>query len=401
MSYVLVNCVAFQPIFDFFTKSLFFKVKSIFPADNPSTAVLIGYTLTLKLMCNGEMDNTTFHIVCDDITQFVDIDGASVVNDGLSFSLPNGTQVVLMQSNGDINIPPLKEALVINLNSPGIDKRNAKGVWTVGRAGMRYRDLIPCRLGGRYIASHIHIPNEGPVPDYVHYHKVRFQVIFCYKGWVRVVYEDQGDPFVLRAGDCVVQPPQIRHRVLECGPDLEVVEIGCPAIHETLAEFDIALPTAQFSPERLFDGRRFVRHVHDSCPWTPASGWTDSTGSGWEAKCTGIGAATQVGEVMMLRPMTMAAEGTFVTERPVRHDGEFFFVFVLSGKCECVTGDSDDEASASADASARTTSLASTDAVTIPAGLAFSFRCCSEDLQLLVVTSPPDMVLTPASAIIL
>ena len=39
-----------------------------------------------------------------------------------------------------------------------------------GRAGMRYRDLVPSRLGGRCIASHITIPEGGPVPDYVHHH---------------------------------------------------------------------------------------------------------------------------------------------------------------------------------------------------------------------------------------
>src|SRR4051812_9248571 len=38
-----------------------------------------------------------------------------------------------------------------------------------GRAGMRYRDLIPGRLGGRYIASHIAIAEGGPVADWVHY----------------------------------------------------------------------------------------------------------------------------------------------------------------------------------------------------------------------------------------
>jgi hypothetical protein len=48
---------------------------------------------------------------------------------------------------------------------------------------MQYRDLLPSRLGGRYIASHIRIPDGGPVPDYVHYHRVRFQMIFCKAGW--------------------------------------------------------------------------------------------------------------------------------------------------------------------------------------------------------------------------
>ncbi len=62
---------------------------------------------------------------------------------------------------------------------------------------MHYRDLIPSRLGGSIIASHIRIPDGGPVPDMVHFHKVGFQLIFCYRGWVDVVYEDQGGPIRL------------------------------------------------------------------------------------------------------------------------------------------------------------------------------------------------------------
>ena len=44
------------------------------------------------------------------------------------------------------------------------------------------------------------LPGGGPVPDYVHFHKIRFQMIYCAKGWVRVSYEDQGEPFVVRPG---------------------------------------------------------------------------------------------------------------------------------------------------------------------------------------------------------
>jgi hypothetical protein len=47
---------------------------------------------------------------------------------------------------------------------------------------MIYRDLIPGRLGGRFIASHIAIPQGGPVADWVHYHLIRFQMIFCRRG---------------------------------------------------------------------------------------------------------------------------------------------------------------------------------------------------------------------------
>ena len=148
-----------------------------------------------------------------------------------------------------------------------IARADASEAWLVGRVGMRYRDLIPYRLGGRCMASQIRIPDAGPVPDYVHYHKVGFQMIYCKSGWVRVVYEDQGPPFVMRAGDCVLQPPTIRHRVLESSPGLEVVEIGCPAEHETWREHELELPTAQIRPERRFGGQRFVRHVASDAPW--------------------------------------------------------------------------------------------------------------------------------------
>ncbi|MEJ7721708.1 MAG: hypothetical protein WKF58_15315 [Ilumatobacteraceae bacterium] len=134
----------------------------------------------------------------------------------------------------DDDLPALDDALVISRPSaePG----------PAGRAGMRYRDLIPARHGGRFIASHIVIPDGGPVPDYVHHHRIRFQVIVCAAGWVRVVYEDQGPPFVLEAGDCVLQPPGIRHRVLEASPGAEVVELSCPGEHETHVDHVLTLP---------------------------------------------------------------------------------------------------------------------------------------------------------------
>lgn len=135
--------------------------------------------------------------------------------------------------------------------------------WIPGRAGMIYRDLIPGRLGGKLIASQIRLTAGGDVPDYVHYHKVRFQMIYCVRGAIEVVYEDQGEPFSLRPGDCVLQPPEIRHRVLLAEAGSEVVELGMPAIHETWVEHDIVLPTPEIKPDRVFHGQRFVRHIAD------------------------------------------------------------------------------------------------------------------------------------------
>ena len=136
--------------------------------------------------------------------------------------------------------------------------------WITGRAGMEYRDLIPDRLGGKVIASHIRLTTGGEVPDYVHYHKVDFQMIYCVKGRIKVVYEDQGPPFWLETGDCVLQPPEIRHRVLECTAGAEVIEVSMPAEHETWVEHEIALPTIVVNPDRDFGGQRFICHTAEN-----------------------------------------------------------------------------------------------------------------------------------------
>jgi quercetin dioxygenase-like cupin family protein len=140
-------------------------------------------------------------------------------------------------------------------------KGGTQSAWIKGRAGMEYRDLIPNRLGGKVIASLIRLAEGGEVPDYVHYHKIAFQVIYCMRGRIKVVYEDQGKPFWLERGDLILQPPEIRHRVLECTAGAEVIEISSPAEHETWVDHDLELPNHTTDHERLFGGRRFYRHL--------------------------------------------------------------------------------------------------------------------------------------------
>jgi quercetin dioxygenase-like cupin family protein len=229
-----------------------------------------------------------------------------------------------------------------------------------GRAGMRYRDLIPNRLGGRYIASHITIPEGGPVSDWVHYHRIAFQMIAVRRGWVRVVYEDQGDPFVMEAGDLVLQPPEIRHRVLESSPGLEVVEITCPALHETFADHGMTLPNDRVDSERRFGGQRFLRHVAKDRPWTPFHGW--------QAQETAIREAT--GGLANARTI-MPAKTAEIIFRP--HFGALVFGFVLEG-----TGRLDYRG---------THELGPADAFVIPPGEAWSLSASSDDLRLLHVTT--------------
>jgi quercetin dioxygenase-like cupin family protein len=186
-----------------------------------------------------------------------------------------------------------------------------------GRAGMLYRDLIPGRLGGRYIASHITILDGGPVADWVHHHAIALQLIFVRRGWVRVVYEDQGDPFVMDAGDLVVQPPHIRHRVLESSPGLEVIEISAPALHKTFADHGLDLPNG-VDRDRTFDGQRFLWHRAETAPW---SAW-----NGAEVQETALGESSGgIAEARVIRPAN-APRIDFAPD-----EGELVFGFVLEG----------------------------------------------------------------------
>lgn len=204
----------------------------------------------------------------------------------------------------------------------------AHDAWIQGRAGMHYRDLIPGRLGGRFIASHIRIADGGPVADYVHYHNVAFQIIYCRRGWVRVVYEDQGPPFVLHAGDCVLQPPTIRHRVLESSPGLEVIEIGAPAEHETWREHGFDLPTPTMQPERVFGGQQFVHHVAADAEWHALPD------SDFVYRDTGIAKATNgIGSVRVLRQNTQSRTGNSSTAMQ-QHNGDLLFLYVLDGQLQ-------------------------------------------------------------------
>lgn len=212
----------------------------------------------------------------------------SYMNDGyrLDMIMPaDSPTTARISKNGEtilLQSPPSDET--IGNSDKIIVTRSDDTSWVDGRAGMQYRDLIPGRLGGRVIASHIRLTKGGTVPDYVHYHKVLFQMIYCRSGWIRVVYEDQGPPFVLSAGDCVLQPPEIRHRVLESSSGAEVIEIGCPAVHETWVDHDLQLPTDAVKPDRIFNGQRFLRHIAANAEWHASNGF--------QYRDTGISAAT-------------------------------------------------------------------------------------------------------------
>jgi mannose-6-phosphate isomerase-like protein (cupin superfamily) len=304
---ILLPCPDLAAELAFFTQRLGFKVNLIMPADSPSLAVISGHGLTLRLERRANAGNQTplhLRLLCD----------LNTLPAGTPEELtaPSGTKLQLVDAQPPMIVPEGTQEFVLS--------KGGAEAWGVGRAGMQYRDLIPSRLGGRFIASHIRIPVGGPVPDYVHFHKIRFQMIFCKAGWARLVYEDQGDPFLLEAGDCVLQPPEIRHRVLEASDGLEVIEIGSPAVHETFADNNMTLPTGHFIPARYYGDQRFVRHIAAKATWSP---WHLP---GFAARDLGISAATD--GLAGVRVVRAAGAGASKAEP---HGGEFLFYFVLNG----------------------------------------------------------------------
>ncbi len=343
---MLVPCDDLDATLAFFTQQLNFRIDTIFPADHPRVAVISGHGIRLRLDTNCDGPRGTLRIVCTD-TPPADV------------TAPNGMRIEFVAASKPLKMPVVEPSFTIS--------RRRDAQWGTGRAGMRYRDLIPDRQGGAFIASHIHIPNGGPVPDYVHFHRVRFQMIFCHRGWVRVVYEDQGEPFVMQAGDCVLQPPEIRHRVLESSDDLEVVEISSPAEHETLADHDLTLPTAHLVPDRDFSGQRFLRSVATDAEWTPWSA------EGFESRDTGMRSATSgIAHAHIIRTTSAASTDT------LQHDADLLFAFVRKGSAVLVTGQESDTAA--------THQLAEADAFAIPRGTSYRLHRCSANFEFVEVT---------------
>ena len=303
---IVLPCANLNQTLEFFTEKLGFRVEMIFPADAPSTAVISGYGVALRLEESNEILQTppTLRLIGDFSTLSSET--------ARKIYSPDGIRVLLTDIETPIEIPDGTKEFVLTV----YDDENA---WSEGRAGMQYRDLIPGRLGGRFVASHIRIPEGGEIPDYVHFHKVRFQMIYCIAGWARLVYENQGAPFVMNAGDCVLQPPEIRHRVLESSAKFEVLEIGCPAIHETFADHELNLPNEQIAPEKTYGNQRFLHHVAE------CAAWKKSQVEGLEWRDTEISKATDgLADVRVFRAV---ADSRF----HIKHAGEFDFYFILKG----------------------------------------------------------------------
>lgn len=346
---VRVNSPDVREDVPFFTETLGFRLEKIFPADDPAVAVLSGHGVRLRIERGAPEPAGTLRILTDDASSFA--------NGELELTAPNGMRIEIAELQPPLRIPETEHAFVVR-------RLQDRDPWVIGRAGMQYRDLIPTRLGGSIIASHIRIPDGGPVPDMVHYHSVGFQLIYCYRGWVDLVYEDQGPEFRLKAGDCVIQPPEIRHKVLYASDNIEVIEIAVPAEHDTTIDHDMVLPNSTVHPERRYHGQRFVHHKLSEANWQPFRI------PGFSHRDTGINEGTNgVASVQVARYDAGPAPIT-------RHHGDILFTFVLEGSMT-LQGDGQQDAV-----------LSPGDAFVIPPQMATTYKDCSSDLELLEVALP-------------
>ena len=330
----------------FFGKTLGLRMDTIYPADDPSVAVFSGHGIRIRLEHRAGPAGKIVIATDEDFAG-----GAETL------TAPGGTQVEIVPLHPPLSLPDTDHAFVVR-------RLADQAPWIIGRAGMHYRDLIPSRLGGSIIASHIRIPDGGPVPDMVHFHRVGFQLIFCYKGWVDVVYEDQGPPIRLTAGDCFIQPPEIRHRVLEASDGIEVIEIGVPAEHVTEIDHDMVLPTPNLRPDREWQGQKFVFNQ------AACADWQTFRLPGFVARDTTIAHNTKdVAGVQVIR------RGT---GDPVwaKHDADIHFCFVMDGTMT-LEGEGKEPFALSAG-----------DAFVIPPDMATRFADPSDNIELLEVTLP-------------
>ncbi|ANP38657.1 hypothetical protein JL2886_03786 [Phaeobacter gallaeciensis] len=337
----------------FYTKTLGMKLDMIYPADDPRIGVFSGHGLRLRIERGAPESPGTLRILTEDPEGFAG--GAR------SLTAPNGTKIEIEERHQPIVMPDTVHSFVVR-------RLKDQAPWIIGRAGMHYRDLVPDRLGGSIIASHIRIPDGGPVPDMVHFHRVGFQLIFCIHGWVDVVYEDQGEKMRLTAGDCFIQPPEIRHRVLEASDNVQVIEIGVPAEHVTEIDHEMTLPTPHYRPDREWQGQRFVYNQAAGADWVPFRL------PGFVCRDTTINDNTKgVASVQVVRRAEGAEAGNSLW---ASHDTDILFTFVMEGSVT-LHGEGRDPYE-----------LEAGDAFVIPPGMKTRLSDGSADLELLEVSLP-------------
>jgi uncharacterized RmlC-like cupin family protein len=100
----------------------------------------------------------------------------------------------------------------------------------------QYRDLGIAAATGGMVRAHVikMVPPCDPAEvSKRHFHEVEFQMVYVLKGWIKSEYEGAGE-VTMRQGSCWLQPPKIKHSVLDYSDDCELLEIIMPADFATV-----------------------------------------------------------------------------------------------------------------------------------------------------------------------
>jgi hypothetical protein len=124
---------------------------------------------------------------------------------------------------------PRRQTFVASHNSPGAFEQGL-------RRYAQYRDLGIAAATGGLARAHVikMIPPCDPAEvSKRHYHDVEFQMVYVLKGWIKSEFDGAG-VVTMREGSCWLQPPKIKHTVLDYSDDCELLEIILPADFDTV-----------------------------------------------------------------------------------------------------------------------------------------------------------------------
>jgi len=124
---------------------------------------------------------------------------------------------------------PKKQTFVASHHSPDAFEQGL-------RRYAQYRDLGVAAATDGLARAHVIKMIPPCIPAEVskrHYHDVDFQMVYVLKGWIKAEYDGAG-VVTMREGSCWLQPPKIKHTVLDYSDDCELLEVILPADFETV-----------------------------------------------------------------------------------------------------------------------------------------------------------------------
>jgi uncharacterized RmlC-like cupin family protein len=119
-----------------------------------------------------------------------------------------------------------------NVNHARAEDFRADGL----RSYAHYRDLGMGKATNGLLQAHVIRlvpPCDPAVVSKRHFHEVDVQMIYVLKGWIKTEFEGQGE-ITMREGAAWLQPPRIKHTVLDYSDDCELLEIISPAKFKTV-----------------------------------------------------------------------------------------------------------------------------------------------------------------------